>query len=127
MVIVGLGWTGAIMGMELAEEGLEILALERGPDRRTVPEMKYPEMIDELSQGERHKMMQRPSQSTITIRRDLNETALPMRKWGSFLLGNGVGGSGVHWNGQNWRRSRWRWGCAAILPTAGAQRLSPKT
>lgn len=103
VVIVGLGWTGAIMGMELAQEGLEILALERGPDRRTVPEMKYPDMIDELSQGERHKLMQRPSQSTITIRRDLNETALPMRKWGSFLLGNGVGGSGVHWNGQNWR------------------------
>lgn len=55
------------MGIELAQEGLEILALERGPGRRTVPELKYPEMIHELSQGERHKPMQRPSQSTIII------------------------------------------------------------
>lgn len=103
VVIVGLGWTGAIMGMELAQEGLELLALERGPDRRTVPEMQFPQMIDELRQGERHGLMQNPAQSTITIRRNLSETALPMRKWGSFLLGNGVGGAGVHWNGQNWR------------------------
>ncbi|VDC25145.1 GMC family oxidoreductase [Pseudogemmobacter humi] len=103
VVIVGLGWTGAILGMELAEEGLEILALERGPGRETVPELRYPEMIDELSYGERHKLMLSPRQSTVTIRRNLQETARPMRKWGSFLLGNGVGGSGVHWNGQTWR------------------------
>ncbi len=103
VVIVGLGWTGAILGMELAAEGLEILALERGPDRTTVPGFKYPDMIDELTYGERHKLMLRPAQSTLTIRRTLDETALPMRKWGSFLVGNGVGGSGVHWNGQNWR------------------------
>lgn len=103
VVIVGLGWTGAIMGMELAAEGLEVLALERGPDRTTVPDLRYPQMIDELSYGERHKLMLRPAQSTLTIRRRLDETALPMRKWGSFLPGNGVGGAGVHWNGQTWR------------------------
>lgn len=103
VVIVGLGWTGAILGMELAEEGLEILALERGPDQNTVPEFRYPHMIDELSYGERHKLMLRPRQSTVTIRRTLAERAMPMRKWGSFLLGNGVGGAGTHWNGQTWR------------------------
>jgi choline dehydrogenase-like flavoprotein len=26
-----------------------------------------------------------------------------MRRWGSFLPGNGVGGGGVHWNGQTFR------------------------
>ena len=31
VVIIGLGWTGAIMGIELAAEGLEILALETQP------------------------------------------------------------------------------------------------
>ena len=36
VVIVGLGWTGAILGMELANEGLEIVALERGRDQNMV-------------------------------------------------------------------------------------------
>ena len=30
VVIVGLGWTGSILGMELSQEGLDIVALERG-------------------------------------------------------------------------------------------------
>ena len=29
-VLVGFGWTGAIMGMELTEAGLNVVALERG-------------------------------------------------------------------------------------------------
>lgn len=103
VVIVGLGWTGAILGMELATEGLDVLALERGPDQYTVPDFRYPKMIDELRYGERHQLMLRPAQSTVTIRRTLDETALPMRRWGSFFIGNGVGGSGTHWNGQTWR------------------------
>lgn len=48
VVIVGLGWTGSILGMELAQEGLEILALERGADRETAPDFLYPKVIDEL-------------------------------------------------------------------------------
>lgn len=103
VVIVGLGWTGSILGMELAREGLEVVALERGEDRNTVPEFKYPDMMDELRYGVRLKLMQRPSQQTLTIRRSSDETALPYRHLGSFLPGNGVGGAGAHWNGLNWR------------------------
>lgn len=103
VVIVGLGWTGSILGIELAREGLEVLALERGPDRYTVPDFRYPDVIDELKFGIRFGFMQKPRNSTITIRRTLQETALPYRKLGSFLPGDGVGGAGIHWNGQNWR------------------------
>lgn len=103
VVIVGLGWTGAIMGIELARQGLDILALERGPDRRTVPDFQYPAVADELRYGIRHGYMQKPRQSTLTVRRTLDEVALPMRRWGSFLPGDGVGGAGIHWNGQCWR------------------------
>ncbi|WP_163848453.1 GMC family oxidoreductase [Pseudooceanicola aestuarii] len=103
VVIVGLGWTGAITGIELAKEGLDILALERGPDRATVPDFKYPQVIDELRFGERYGFMQRPKASTLTIRRTTDETALPYRRLGSFLPGDGVGGAGIHWNGQTWR------------------------
>lgn len=102
-VVVGLGWTGAILGMELANAGLEVLALERGEDRDTVPDFAYPKMIDELKYGVRLGLMQRPADSTLTIRRSLQETALPYRSLGSFLPGNGVGGAGVHWNGHTWR------------------------
>ena len=31
VVIVGFGWTGAIMANELTDEGLEVIAFERGP------------------------------------------------------------------------------------------------
>ncbi|MCA0205214.1 MAG: GMC family oxidoreductase [Proteobacteria bacterium] len=103
VVIVGLGWTGSIMGIELAKEGLEILALERGPERSTVPDFQYPNVIDELKYGIRFGFMQKPRNSTITVRRNVDETALPMRKLGSFLPGDGVGGAGIHWNGQTWR------------------------
>ncbi len=103
VVIVGLGWTGSILGIELAREGLEVLALERGEDRYTVPDFRYPDVIDELKFGIRFGFMQKPRNSTITIRRTLQETALPYRKLGSFLPGDGVGGAGIHWNGQTWR------------------------
>ncbi|MEO5620205.1 MAG: GMC family oxidoreductase [Cypionkella sp.] len=103
VVIIGLGWTGSILGMELAQEGLEILALERGADRETVPDFQYPKVIDELKYGIRLGFMQKPKNSTITIRRSLDEVAQPYRRLGSFLPGDGVGGAGIHWNGQTWR------------------------
>lgn len=103
VVVVGLGWTGAILSMELAQEGLEVLALERGEDRDTVPGFEYPNVIDELKYGVRYGFMQRPSQSTVTVRHQPGETALPYRILGSFLPGNGVGGAGMHWNGHTWR------------------------
>jgi gluconate 2-dehydrogenase alpha chain len=43
------------------------------------------------------------SNDTYTIRNKPSETALPMRRLGSFLPGEGVGGAGAHWNGVTWR------------------------
>jgi hypothetical protein len=45
---------------------------------------------------------------TVTVRHAPNDVAAPYRKYGSFVLGNGVGGAGVHWNGQLWRAFRAR-------------------
>ncbi|QEM80548.1 GMC family oxidoreductase [Halomonas binhaiensis] len=103
VVLVGLGWTNSIMGMELTDAGLNVLALERGKDQDTVPDFAYPKMADELTYGVRYKMMQRPAKSTLTVRHGINDTALPYRHLGSFLPGNGVGGAGTHWNGHTWR------------------------
>lgn len=102
-VVVGFGWTGAIMSMELAEAGLNVLALERGAARDTYPDFAYPKMADELAYGIRYKLMQNLATETITVRHGPNEDAYPYRQLGSFLLGNGVGGAGVHWNGMHYR------------------------
>ena len=42
-------------------------------------------------------MMQDSSQETVTLRHSANERALPIRQFGSFLPGSGVGGTGEHW------------------------------
>lgn len=103
VVVVGLGWTGSILAMELSMEGLDIVALERGPMRSTVPDFRYPQNTDELTHAHHFELMQRPRDSTLTMRNSTGQEALPYRKLGSFLPGRGVGGAGVHWNGQNWR------------------------
>ena len=105
VVIVGFGWTGAIMGLELVDTGLEVLALERGDYRDTSPDFSYPGIIDELAYGIRGELFQPLARETVTIRHAVGETAVPYRQYGSFLFGNNVGGAGTHWNGQHYRPS----------------------
>jgi gluconate 2-dehydrogenase alpha chain len=50
----------------------------------------------------RHDLFLRPEQVTLTFRNNADQTALPIRSWGSFMPPNGVGG-GVHWNAETWR------------------------
>jgi len=96
VVVVGLGWAGSILSMEMAQAGLKVRALERGHDRPS-SEWGYPVPADELANTKRHILMQRPSQLTYTVRHNVAETALPMRELGAFRLGDGVGGAGLHW------------------------------
>lgn len=103
VVIVGFGWTGAIMAMELANAGLEVVALERGEMQDTATTANYPNIIDELAYSTRGKLLQDLSKETVTIRHSVKDTAVPYRQHGAFLLGNGVGGAGFHWNGMSWR------------------------
>jgi gluconate 2-dehydrogenase alpha chain len=102
-VMVGFGWTGAIMGQQLCDVGLNVVALERGPWRDTPTDFATGFAQDELRYMWRHHLFQNVSTNTLTIRNNTNQEALPMRRLGSFLLGTGVGSGGVHWNGQIWR------------------------
>jgi gluconate 2-dehydrogenase alpha chain len=104
-VIIGYGWAGAIMAKALTDAGLSVVALERGPARDTSPDFEYPRIADELKYGVRGDLWQSLAKETVTIRHGVNDVAAPYRKYGSFILGNGVGGAGVHWNGQLWRAS----------------------
>jgi gluconate 2-dehydrogenase alpha chain len=102
-VLVGFGWTGAILGQQLCDAGLNVVALERGPWRDTPTDFATGFAQDELRYMWRHHLFQNLSDDTITIRNNIRQEALPMRRMGSFLLGTGVGSGGVHWNGQIWR------------------------
>jgi gluconate 2-dehydrogenase alpha chain len=103
VVIIGLGWTGSILGYELAKAGLDVVAIERGPWRDTASDFPPAYAQDELRYAIRLDLFLRPDQETLTFRNKISETALPIRSFASFLPGNGVGGAGIHWNGQTWR------------------------
>lgn len=102
-VLVGFGWTGAILGQELTEAGLHVLALERGAMQDTPKDAEYPKVLDELAYSVRGKLFQDLSKETVTIRHGVDDVAVPYRQNGSFLLGTGVGGAGFHWNGMHYR------------------------
>ncbi|MBS0534825.1 MAG: GMC family oxidoreductase [Proteobacteria bacterium] len=103
VVIVGLGWTGAILAHELTDAGLDVVAIERGPWRDTATDFNIGYMQDELRYAVRKDLFLQPAQEAMTMRNNTSQTALPMRDYGSFLPGTGVGGAGVHWNGHTWR------------------------
>ena len=100
VVIVGLGWTGGILAKELTRPGLKVVALERGANAfdQGLRGAEHPRRValrgaprPDAEHGARHAHdPQQPIQE-----------ALPMRRLGSFLPGEGVGGSGVHWSGHH--------------------------
>jgi gluconate 2-dehydrogenase alpha chain len=102
-VMVGMGWTGAIVARELTKAGLSVVGLERGPDRTPGENFTLPSVRDELRYSQRLELMQDNSTDTITFRNESSETALPIRRFGAFLPGEGVGGTGIHWGALLWR------------------------
>ena len=103
VVVVGFGWAGAIMAKELADAGLNVVALERGVMRDTATDGAYPASIDELTYNVRKKLFLNLSRETVSIRHTINDTASPYRVLGAFLPGEGVGGAGLHWSGVHFR------------------------
>ena len=102
-VLIGVGLVGAILGRELSRAGLKVVGLERGDPRFTVPDFQGPRMHDELRYSIRKGLMQDTARETVTFRNREDQTALPIRRWESFLPGTGLGGAAVHWNGQTYR------------------------
>ena len=86
-VVVGLGWSGSIMSIELARAGLKVRALESGPERTNAGHL-YPKPADQLAYSIRQKVFARPRQMATTVRHNTDEVALPTRTWGAFKPGN---------------------------------------
>jgi len=103
VVVFGVGMVGSIVAKELAAAGHKVVGLERGAPRFTVPDFQGPAIHDELRFDIRKALMQDNTREAVTFRNKSSETALPIRRWESFLPGTGLGGSHVHWNGQTYR------------------------
>ena len=102
-VMVGMGWTGSIMARELTKAGLTVIGLERGEDITPREHFALPNVRDELKYTHRLELVQDPALETLTFRHRPSDSALPMRRMGSFLPGNSVGGAANHWGGLHWR------------------------
>ena len=102
-VVIGVGWTGSILARELTKAGLNVVGLERGAKRTPREDFTLPAVRDELKYANRHELFQDTQMETVSMRHSPAETALPIRRWGSFLPGNNLGGAGSHWNGNTWR------------------------
>jgi len=107
VVIVGMGVAGTLIAKELAQSQLRVVGLERG--RMVVPQQDFrlPRAHDELHWGRDTDLMQDLSRETLTFRNTMDETALPMREMGSFMLGECVGGAAVRWGAVAWRFTPW--------------------
>jgi gluconate 2-dehydrogenase alpha chain len=102
-VVIGMGFSGAILARELTKSGLNVIGLERGPDRNPGEEFTLTRLRDELRYVVRLELMQDNSIDTISFRNAPDERALPVRRFGAFLPGEGVGGTGIHWGALHWR------------------------
>jgi gluconate 2-dehydrogenase alpha chain len=101
VVTVGAGWTAGILAQQWTQAGLDVVSLEQGPARWTYPDFQHNH--DHLRYTVRRELLVNLSRQTWTWRPNPMAPSLPMRRYGSFHPGSGVGGAGVHWSAMVWR------------------------
>ena len=101
VVAIGAGWTASALAWKLTAAGLRVVSLEQGPSRWANPEFEHDH--DPLRYETRLAMMVDKRKETWTWRPDTRSPSLPIRQYGAFYPGMGLGGSGVHWSGQLFR------------------------
>lgn len=92
--IVGSGAGGGVMAAELAHAGIDVVVLERGPERTTTDFLHQ----DELSNMVRQDFFAPDYRETL--REHAGQDAKPGRY---SLLAQTLGGSMVHWGAWSWR------------------------
>jgi gluconate 2-dehydrogenase alpha chain len=100
-VTVGGGATAAILAWKLTEAGHTIVSIEQGPGRWANPGFVHNH--DSLRFGNRYAMMINLRKETWAWRPSARDPSLPMRQYGSFNPGRGLGGAMIHWSWQWWR------------------------
>ncbi|HEY4364417.1 MAG TPA: GMC family oxidoreductase [Bryobacteraceae bacterium] len=101
VVIAGGGFVGLTLAKEITTRtSLNVVVLERGQPRKT---SDYATGMDELDYALRFRMMQNLADETATHRHSARAAASPIRQYGSFQPGTGVGGAGEHWGAISYR------------------------
>jgi gluconate 2-dehydrogenase alpha chain len=101
VVIAGGGFVGLTLAKEISTRtSLSVVVLERGHARKLAD---YATGMDELDYALRFRMMQNLAEETATHRHSSRASAVPIRQYGSFHPGTGVGGAGEHWGGVSYR------------------------
>jgi gluconate 2-dehydrogenase alpha chain len=100
-VTVGAGWTAAILAWKLTQAGQRVVSIEQGPARWANPHFQHNH--DGLRYTVRKAMMHNIAKETWTWRPNPRMPSLPMRQYGAFHPGQGLGGAGVHWAAEYWR------------------------
>ncbi|GAB3553467.1 GMC family oxidoreductase [Arthrobacter tumbae] len=102
IVTIGGGMTASILAaLILPSTSHTMVSLEQGAARWTYPDFAHNH--DSLRFNNRYELMQDLNQVSWTWRPNENAPALPMRQYGSFNPGQGLGGSMVHWTALTWR------------------------
>jgi gluconate 2-dehydrogenase alpha chain len=101
IVTVGAGWTAGILAWKLAAKRRSVVSIEQGPARWAHPDFAWNH--DSLRYSARKAMMTDISSETWTWRPDDRSPSLPMRRFGAFHPGQGVGGAAAHWSAMLWR------------------------
>lgn len=101
VVTVGAGWTAGILAWKLTGAGLRVVSLEQGPARWATPDFEHNH--DPLRYRIRKAMMVNLGIESWTWRPNPRLPSLPIRQYGSFHPGQGIGGAGIHWAAQTWR------------------------
>lgn len=101
VVTIGAGMTASIMAWKLTAAGMNVVSIERGPLRFANPDFEHDH--DPLRYDARHAMMVDLTKETWSWRPNPKAPTLPIRKYGSFNPGMGLGGAMAHWSAMDWR------------------------
>ena len=101
VVTVGAGWTAAVLAWKLTQAGQSVVSIEQGPARWANPHFQHNH--DGVRYTLRKAMMVNLAKETWTWRPNPRLPSLPMRQYGAFHPGQGIGGAGIHWATQHWR------------------------
>src|SRR6202451_1330566 len=93
-VCIGVGFTGSILARELTKAGLKVVGLERGANRTSRDDFALPGVRDDLKYSVRQELFQDTQMETVSLRHTPGDTALPIRRLGSFFRGTRSGGGG---------------------------------
>lgn len=100
VVTIGVGWAGGIVAAEMTKAGHKVLGLEKGGSHETID---YANKHDTLRYDKRYEIMEKLSESTLTFRNSIDQTAKPVRDKMTTSIGEGEGGGGNHWGAQTHR------------------------